>query len=101
MPSEVTFPELLETERLELRRYCTADALGILELVDKNRSRLMQNFGPMAKGLSQEEQARSFAEDRAAQWNARKAFCYGIWLKGSKGQIGQLQVKNILWEVPS
>jgi RimJ/RimL family protein N-acetyltransferase len=30
-----------------------------------------------------------------------RLFCYGIWLKVSKQQIGQLQVKNIVWDVPS
>jgi len=55
----------------------------------------------MAKGLSQAEDVKSFTEDKAEQWNTRRAFCYGIWLKGSNQQIGQLQVKNIVWDVPS
>jgi len=101
MPGEVTFPELLETERLVLRRYRSADAAGILELVDKNRARLVQNFSPMANALFQGEDVKSFIEDKTAQWNAGRAFCYGIWLKISKQQIGQLQVKNVMWDVPS
>jgi len=101
MRGEVTFPERLDTERLVLRRYSSADAPGILELVDKNRDRLLQNFSRMAKGLSQAEDVKSFTEDKTEQWNTRKAFCYGIWLKASKEQIGQLQVKNIVWDVPS
>ena len=101
MPCEVTFPELLETERLVLRRYRSADAAGILELVDKNRARLVQNFSPMAKGLFQVEDAKSFIEDKTKQWNAGRGFCYGIWLKISEQQIGQLQVKNVIWDVPS
>ena len=101
MPGEVTFPELLDMERLVLRRYSSADAASILKLVDKNRDGLMRNFSPMAKGLSQVEDAKSFTEDKAAQWNARKIFCYGIWRKASEELIGQLQVKNIVWDVPS
>jgi RimJ/RimL family protein N-acetyltransferase len=101
MPGEVTFPELLETERLALRRYRSVDAPCILKLVDENRARLVQNFSPMAKGLLGEEDARAFAEDRAEQWNARKAFCYGIWRRGSEEQIGQVQAKNIVWDVPA
>ncbi len=101
MPGEFAFPESLETERLVLRRYCSADAPGILELVDKNRSHLIQNFSQMAKGLSQADDIRSFLEDKTVQWNTRRGFCYGIWSKVSKPQIGQLQVKNIVWEVPS
>ena len=101
MPCEVTFPELLETERLVLRRYRSADAAGILELVDKNRARLVQNFSPMANALFQGEDVKSFVEDKTEQWNAGRAFCYGIWFKISKQQIGQLQVKNVMWDVPS
>ncbi len=55
----------------------------------------------MAKGLSLDEDAKSFAEDKSEQWNARKAFCYGIWRKVSRNLIGQVQVKNIVWDVPS
>ena len=101
MPCEVTFPELLETERLVLRRYRSVDAAGILELVDKNRARLVQNFSPMANALFQGEDVKSFVEDKTEQWNAGRAFCYGIWFKISEQQIGQLQVKNVVWDVPS
>jgi RimJ/RimL family protein N-acetyltransferase len=101
MPGDATFPEPLETERLVLRQYGSADAASIFELVEKNRAQLLQNFSQMAKGLSQIEEAKVFVNDKADQWNGRKAFCYGIWLKASKEQIGQIQVKNIVWEVPS
>jgi hypothetical protein len=51
MPTEVTFPDILETERLVLRRYSSADAPGIVELVEKNRDRLIRNFLTSGKGL--------------------------------------------------
>jgi RimJ/RimL family protein N-acetyltransferase len=101
MPGEVTFPELIDTRRLVLRRYHSADGPGILELVDKNRADLIQNFSSMANGVSTREEVDSFMADKAEQWNTRRAFCYGIWAKASNQQIGQLQVKNITWDVPS
>ncbi len=101
MTDEVTFPELIETQRLVLRRYRSADGSGILELVDKNRADLIQNFSSMAKRLSTREDVNSFMADKAEQWNTKRAFCYGIWAKASKQQIGQLQVKSITWDVPS
>jgi ribosomal-protein-alanine N-acetyltransferase len=101
MAGEAAFPELLETERLVLRRYISADAESILELVEKNRSSLIQNFSQMAKGLLQLEEAKSFTDDKSEQWNGRKSFCYGIWLNASKELVGQIQVKNIVWDVPS
>ena len=101
MPSELTFPEVVDTERLLLRRYGAADAPSILDLVDANRELLMQDFSQMAKGLSAEKEARDFVKERAEQWDSGKLFCYGIRLKPEAQLIGQLQVKNILWDVPS
>jgi RimJ/RimL family protein N-acetyltransferase len=101
MPSGTTFPELLETERLVMRRYSSTDVLSILRLVDRDRDRLIQNFAPMAKSLLNLKDANSFVEEKAEQWNSRKASCYGIWFKGSEELIGQLQAKNIVWDVPA
>jgi len=101
MPTEVTFPDLVNTERLVLRRYSVADAVSIFELVDKNRDRLIEAFPRMGRDFSQVEDTKSFALDKNEEWNARKSFCYGIWLRSPKEQTGQLQVKNIVWDVPS
>jgi len=54
----------------------------------------------MAKGLLQVQEAISFTEEKAEQWKARKAFCCDIWLKVSKEQLWQLQVKNVACDVP-
>jgi RimJ/RimL family protein N-acetyltransferase len=37
--------------------------------------------------------------EKQEQSNARQTFCYGIWRKGVK-QVGQIQLKNIAWEIP-
>ena len=104
MPPKITFPETLDAERLALRRYGSADAQAILELVDKNRTSLIQSFRGMTD-LSQVEEATSFIVEKTQQGNAGKVYGYGIWLKVSKEQIGQLigqlQVKNVVWDVPS
>jgi ribosomal-protein-alanine N-acetyltransferase len=101
MPSEPVFPDLLKTDRLLLRRYTAADALGLLELVEKNRDFLIRNFPQMAKGFGRVEEAIAFTEEKTLQWTDRKAFCYGLWLKDSKEQIGQILVKNLTWNIPS
>jgi len=58
MPPKITFPETLDAERLALRRYVSADAQAILELVDKNRTSLIQSFRGMAD-FPQVEEATS------------------------------------------
>ena len=101
MASEPVFPETIETLRMVLRRYNCEDAPGILELVGQNRALLIREFPQMAKELLNLEEVKSFTEEKLQQWNARKTFCYGIWRKAAKEQIGQIQVKNIAWEIPS
>jgi RimJ/RimL family protein N-acetyltransferase len=91
MTEETRFPEVLESERLILRRYAAGDAAGLLDLVEKNRELL----------VADEKQANLFVEEKIEQWNSRKGFCYGIWLKESQELIGQLLVKNIVWDIPS
>jgi len=95
-----SFPERAETERLVLRCYRSEDATGILELVRKNRTQLIREFAQMA-GLQGVDDAQVFTAEKQEQWNAGKTFCYGIWRKQPREQIGQIQVKNIGWEIPS
>jgi ribosomal-protein-serine acetyltransferase len=94
------FPERVETARLELRRYGCQDATGILELVEQNREKLTREF-PQIAGLQSIEEAKSLAKEKLEQWEAGKTFCYGIWRKEGREQIGQIQVKNIAWEIPA
>lgn len=94
------FPKLLESERLILRCYTTDDATGLLDLVHHNRTQLIREFAQLA-GLRGPDAARSFLQEKSAQWTAGKTFCYGIWRKDAQPQMGQIQVKNIDWEIPS
>ena len=93
------FPEILETERLVLRCYRTEDAKGLLKMVQQNRRQLVREFEQLAR-LQDVREAESFMREKQEQWKARQIFCYGIWRKGAKGQAGQIQVKNIAWEIP-
>lgn len=99
--STKAFPKILETERLALRRYTPADANSIFELVENNRDRLLEGFPGIAKEVSTIEAAKSFTLGKTEEWIAGKGHCYGIWLRPSQRQIGQIQVKNIVWDVPS
>jgi RimJ/RimL family protein N-acetyltransferase len=101
MPCEITAPETIEAERLTLHRYTESDAAAILQLLTENRTRLLRDFGEIANGVSGLEEARTFVKGKASQWEARTAFCYGIFLRSPQALIGQLQVKNITWDIPA
>jgi hypothetical protein len=95
-----SFPEITETQRLVLQRYRSDDASGILELVHRNRAQLIRDFEQQA-GLQSLADAQAFTADKEEQWSCGKTFCYGIWRKPAKEQVGQIQVKNIELGDPS
>jgi RimJ/RimL family protein N-acetyltransferase len=95
-----SFPEIIETQRLVLQRYRSDDSAGILELVHRNRAQLIREFEQQA-GLQNLAHAKAFTADKEEQWRCEKTFCYGIWRKPAKEQVGQIQVKNIDWKIPS
>ncbi|MDP9160156.1 MAG: GNAT family N-acetyltransferase [Acidobacteriota bacterium] len=98
--AKITIPEKVETERLTLRRYRSEDAAGIVELVRENREQLIREFAAMTN-LQNLDQAASFVREKEDQWEAEKTFCFGIWLKDRGKQIGQIQMKNVAWEIPA
>ncbi len=83
-----------------LRCYASKDAAGILQLAGENREHLIREFAKNA-GLQSVREANCFVKEKKEQWNAGKAYCYGIWRKHQKKLIGQIQIKNIVWEIPS
>lgn len=97
--NRIEFPQTVETERLVLRCYRTEDAEGLLKLVQQNRDQLVREFEQLAR-LNAVGEAESFAREKQEQWNACQTFCYGIWRKQIREQAGQIQVKNIAWEIP-
>jgi RimJ/RimL family protein N-acetyltransferase len=101
MNPSATFPDALSSERLLLRRCRAEDADYLQALVSENRQHLIQSFPEMARGLSTPAEMTEFLEDKAMQWAAGKIFCYCIWRTDSSALIGQIQVKNIVWNVPS
>lgn len=94
------FPKLLRTDRLLLRSYSREDSAGILKLVNGNRDSLVREFAQLAS-LRTIEDAALLVCEKHQQWNAGRTFCYGVWRSDQPEQIGQIQVKNIAWEIPA
>jgi RimJ/RimL family protein N-acetyltransferase len=93
------FPEKIQAERLLLRAY-QEDTVGILELLEPNREQLIREFPQMA-WLRTPEEVRDFVQQKTEQWHSGNNFCYGIWRTEDGKQVGQIQVKNISWDIPS
>jgi RimJ/RimL family protein N-acetyltransferase len=94
------FPEQVETARLVLRRYLPKDAEALLTLVEANRDVLRREFAQMAS-LGSKLESESFVAEKSDQWSTGRTFCFGIWRRSAGELIGQLQVKNVAWEIPA
>jgi RimJ/RimL family protein N-acetyltransferase len=93
------FPERIQTERLSLRAY-QDDIASILDLLEPNREQLIREFPQMA-WLRRPEEVRGFLQEKTEQWHDGRTFCYGIWRTDDGKQVGQIQVKNVSWDIPS
>ena len=96
-----SFPDQLAAERVRLRRYHSSNAEGVLRLIDRNRERLRRNFPELANGVKSVETASSYVATSDKQWAEGVAFVYGIWLPSELHPIGQLRIKNMVWNVPA
>jgi RimJ/RimL family protein N-acetyltransferase len=97
----MSFPESIFAVRLLLRKYCATDAPAIAALVHPDRERLLESFADVARGLRTAAQSDAYVADKALLWEQRKTFCYGLWRRSDGALVGQLQVKNIAWTIPS
>ena len=70
-------------------------------MIDGNRDRPLRNFPELARGLTTGIEVDQFLAEKAALWRAGKTFCYGVWLQAADTLIGQVQVKNVVWNVPA
>lgn len=98
---DVSFPESIVTNRLDLRRYDKVDAGDVAELIGSNRRHLLRNFPELSKSLTTPDEVDRFIAKCGVQWNDKEIYCYGIWTRVPGQLVGQLKVKNIRWEVPS
>lgn len=96
-----SFSVAFATTRLNVRRYDATDAQDVLQLMDRNRERLLRNFPELAHGVKTVEEASAYVGAGDKQWEDGAAFIYGIWLPPDPAPIGQLRIKNIVWNVPS
>lgn len=95
------FPDFLTTAHFHLRRYPSAEAPGVLRLIERNRERLVRNFPELAQRMKTVEEAAAYVGATQRQWRDGAAFVYGIWALSEETLVGQIRVKNIVWNVPS
>ena len=95
-------PEELDANRLLVRKYSAGDGQGLLTLLERNNNRdfLYPNVEEVAT-IQNLDAAELKVRRHAAEWDARKRFVMGIWLKKSNIYVGEIWIEPKHWDIPS
>jgi [ribosomal protein S5]-alanine N-acetyltransferase len=96
-----SFDEKLETQHLLLRPYAEGDEQDFMHLLHEHTSALLSPAftGRLARVRALDDARVQLAQLRT-DWDNRKQFDFGIWLKESNTYIGDIALKNIDRSVP-
>jgi len=95
-------PEILETDTLVIRKYGRGDGEQYNDLFERNNNReLLKEHVDEATEITTTEEAEIRVREHAAEWDARKRFVMGVWLKKEELYIGQIWIEPKNWDVPS
>ncbi|WP_439881393.1 GNAT family N-acetyltransferase [Pontibacter sp. MBLB2868] len=95
-----SFKEQLETEHLLLRPYQEGDASDFMRLLQENPSILNPAFGGRLARVRALDDARTQVKQLRTEWDNRKIFDFGVWLKEDNVYIGDIALKNIDRRIP-
>jgi [ribosomal protein S5]-alanine N-acetyltransferase len=90
----------LETQHLMLRPYAEGDEQDFLRLIHENTAALSPAFTGRVARVRGLEDARTQLAQLRTDWDNRKQFDFGVWLKNSDTYIGDIALKNIDRTVP-
>jgi RimJ/RimL family protein N-acetyltransferase len=95
-------PTRLESETLVVRKYEKGDGKDLLALLERNNNReVLREAADEVDDIKTLEDAEIDVREHAAEWESRKRFVMGIWLKSSGEYVGQIWIEPKKWEVPS
>jgi RimJ/RimL family protein N-acetyltransferase len=93
-------PELMETERLLLRRYRPGEGEMYLQMIRANRNHLVDYLPPVMEKMQTAEDAEAFLRWMAEMWQKQEIFQFGVWEKVSGEFAGEVYLANPDWHVP-
>ncbi|WP_347157673.1 GNAT family N-acetyltransferase [Pontibacter chitinilyticus] len=92
--------ERLQTQHLLLRPYQEDDATDFMQLLQESSATLLPAFGSRLARVHALEDARMQVQQLRSDWDTRRTFDFGVWLKDSKRYIGDVALKNLDRSVP-
>lgn len=94
-------PTSLQTSRLLLRAYQPGDGPVLYAAGRRNRQHLARfESGNSLRHLQSDEAGEIFAREMLLDWQARRAFLFGMFLRASGEWAGQIYVGVVNWDTP-
>jgi ribosomal-protein-alanine N-acetyltransferase len=78
------------TERLLLRPYEAADALGFFTVLDANRDRLLASFPDRLQAVATLADAQRQLAAFASDWRTGRFYVFGIWQRATAAYLGDI-----------
>ena len=99
--TRLNLPTILESERLTLRRYETADAQWYAPMCQRNRDHLAvyEAHNP-ARNVNSVNDAETLLGDFQSEWTMRRHFYMGAFEKTSNTFVAQIYIGPVNWEIP-
>lgn len=94
------FDEQLETDHLVIRPYAEGDEQEFMRVIHEDASALSPAFTGRVASVRVLEDARTQLAQLRTDWDNRKQFDFGVWLRESNTYIGDITLKNIDRSVP-
>ncbi|WP_162427651.1 GNAT family N-acetyltransferase [Pontibacter pudoricolor] len=92
--------ERLETEHLILRPYQEGDENDFMRVLHENSDILNPAFSGRIVRVKALEDARIQMQQLRTDWDNRKTFDFGVWIKSDNTYLGDIALKNVDHKVP-
>lgn len=93
-------PEILETERLWLKKYKSGNGSKFYEFMHENEARLRDSFPVSLAACGTRENAELWIKKKVIGWLEHSMFSFAVYDKATGSFIGDSMIKNIDWQVP-
>ena len=92
--------ERLETEHLILRPYQEGDENDFIRVLQENTDALHPAFSGRIARVKALEDARIQMQQLRTDWDNRKTFDFGVWMKADNTYLGDIALKNVDHKIP-
>lgn len=87
------------TRRTVVRRFREKEGKSLFDLIDLNRTRLMNHLPKLLDSVHDQEHGEFFVRQALADWLLQKGYCFGVWEHDSAKMIGFIRIHSVDWSL--